>query len=1357
MIAVSAPLSLSTSPGLPTEINGQPYSGNINALGGVGPYAWYLGASTSGTPITGTTLATGISIGNGLYLYLTGSGGSGTMNIGGQASSSSPVNFTVTVEDSLNNSATQSYTISAQSAFAVSGTINYSGPYTGWVYVALAPNCSNCNNQPTYGTAVDWTSAVATAGNGLNFTIQGVPSGTYTVEAFLDNVGQGAMNYSNPTGTTSSFSVPGSGANGAATAPTVTLTAPTDTDTQIASLTPSSPSVMGAYAFDSASSLGGVMMNVSPMTVTVNSNSMEVPASYSVEWSTSDSFPAASCVTSTNNATSATNCQTFPASGANGGQPFILNNLTAGDSYYFMVWGTSADGTATSNTAVTASATAIPAYSTACASGTYEVSGSVALPSLTVTGPLYAGVYNQVTNTAYVVAVPQNYVNSGSTTTPFSVCAPPGSYYMPVAILDQQDDGDMGWGAISNTNGASPTVLAVSGPTSGVEIDLTPYAGNAYGYVQTIVNESLDSSGNVSGGPNYTVSINVLPEVQLPVAVEITSETPATNGGSVDITTPIDLASESFQTSSPGNFRFWTSTNNNLAPVKGDKYAVNVTYSGTSVSADNLTPAATAVLDGVNGPSAFATGLLPNTGSTPSVANMPNFTWTDPANAGNYVYSFSLSSNSNCVFCNNAIWELPSQHGASGFNDSITSINWDVDPLASGDLPTNAGCSANNEPALCGNSTFAWGIQAQDQYENEAQVTVNFTTTSTGGTLDLPPEPLGTALVGTAYENSFSVGGTDNSGTNSPLTWSCTAGCSSTSTIPNSGSTVEIGSSGLYLTNNGGNTLTILGTPATSDAGTYNFTIQVTDSAIPPNTVSQSYSITVADPASASSTANNSLLSGYYVCKSDSYSDSTNHRYATLFNFSANAANPGVLSGGVWDMNGIDLSAGEYSGTVAGSYNVGADGNGMATITWTTTAVGGTTLGTPLTSTSDFAIAVNGSGSEIRFVADDAESAGSSTHSSGLCYQADETKWANSTIGGTSGNSFAFGGEGESTGGVPDANVGRMTYGTYSSGSNGGNITSGYMDGGGAGDSETDDWAGSFTGSYTGIDSYGRFNQTLSLGSGSANDVVYIIDASRFFWLQTNAGTTSGFLAGDVREQTSNMPSSASALGSFVNYMQEWYYSTTSTSYHSKIMQFTTSGGTSTLNVNYRNDNGTYKGCASPSSCGNASLSLTFDGGNAGRAYFPGSPTPSSPGTGDGVYFYFYDTNSAFTLELNAGNENLGYGWMENQSQTTFSNAALAGQYVIGLMARPSFKYAASVGEATLDSAGNVAVGNSKGGENAFFFDQPSAASVSWDSQTYGAFEMGDPVDNSCVVISATKFVCTKQANNNPQIGIFGQ
>ena len=149
---------------------------------------------------------------------------------------------------------------------------------------------------------------------------------------------------------------------------------------------------------------------------------------------------------------------------------------------------------------------------------------------------------------------------------------------------------------------------------------------------------------------------------------------------------------------------------------------------------------------------------------------------------------------------------------------------------------------------------------------------------------------------------------------------------------------------------------------------------------------------------------------------------------------------------------------------------------------------------------------------------------------------------------------------------------------------------------------------------------------------------------------------------------------------------------------------------------------------------------------------------------GDSLYFYFFDTNSAFFLDLSDSNPKyLESGWMENQTASTFTNTAAAGNYMVGQLPQLSLANSAVVGEVSESSAAtdNVSGAMTQAGQGSFSYGNPFDATYSWDSAdngtTYGGLLVGDPADLSCVAIAPTRSACTSQSTSEPYIMIFQQ
>jgi len=398
---------------------------------------------------------------------------------------------------------------------------------------------------------------------------------------------------------------------------------------------------------------------------------VEMPTSYTLQWSTAQSFATVA------------GSQTFPANGThtnvwllNSGQNPTLTNSSV---YYFRAYGTSA-GTAASTYSNVYGPVTIGAPAPA---GGVTVSGFVSFPG-TATGPLYAGFYDENSSNFYGEYIP-NPVSGQA----YSVQVPPASDYLFVGVLDQNNNGVIDAGDLQNIN--SNVVTVISGPTSNENLTLP--STNASALVTTANVQSI-SSGVSS--QTYLVAFDVGGVVKLPVSVTLTS--------GPNVISPIDIAVCGGPGSSCGqSFQIYFFLNT-TTPTVGDTYTFNVAYSDGTTG--TLTAAVTGVL------SNFVTNISPQTGTGSSTT--PTFSWTDPVNASNYTYRFSL-----CCYNSSDIWDIPGQNSSSnGFSSSIASIVWSTDPTGGGSAPSISSLSPS--------TSYTWSIQLQDSNGNSAQTTVNY-------------------------------------------------------------------------------------------------------------------------------------------------------------------------------------------------------------------------------------------------------------------------------------------------------------------------------------------------------------------------------------------------------------------------------------------------------------------------------------------------------------------------------------------------------------------------------------------------------------------------------------------------------
>jgi hypothetical protein len=535
----------------------------------------------------------------------------------------------------------------------------------------------------------------------------------------------------------------------------------------------------------------------------------------------------------------------------------------------------------------------------------------------------------------------------------------------------------------------------------------------------------------------------------------------------------------------------------------------------------------------------------------------------------------------------------------------------------------------------------------------------------------------------------------------------------------------------LSFFNTSDRTLTITGTPASSGAVTFQVSVQDTTGA---TAGPVTYTINI---AAGPNGANNGSLNGSYACLLQGFIDTDGSRWATVASFQADGQ--GNFTSGIIDTNSRDI--GSASGTMSGSYNIGSDNNGLASIrTILTNGAAGV-------QTTQWAIALTNAAQPAQqfgmVEADDLGALPSGQHGTANCYLATTSAFAASTI---SGNSFAFGLDGEDNSGNLKASAGVFN-------ATGGTIASGNIDSAQGGSTSVQSIA--LAGSYTAPDpATGRFTITLNAGGAPSGLTVYIIDASRMFMLDNTSN--DGEQAGNMRTQQQATTSGANMSGPFVLYMRGAEFNSgvgTPSGYYSDVIEGTGDGaGSMTINQSYTNDNGVY-------SAGNSNggpTALTFDSTHPGRATFP-----SASGT---TYLNFFNTGSAFEMSVNS-NGSVDSGWLEPQTapqtQTAYTDAALAGNYLFGELPLLNVGSNGNVGEYDLTGSGAITGDLSAAGENNFSWDQSMSMTYGWDATAPGTgtflIANGAQGGASCAVINATKFVCASQTDPAPSVQVIEQ
>lgn len=585
---------------------------------------------------------------------------------------SSAMFYPATASVTVNNGNMTVPTFMVALGYAVSGTVSYSGTHTGPIYVNLINN--NCSGSGGSGTAI-------TSAGG--YTIHGVAPGNYTLSTWMDatdlGLGQGIPNTSDPAAT-AAVSVQANNVTGANAA--LTNNDPNAAPTQ-------TPTINAAFGTHS-----GVVLSYKPAT---DSNNVEMATSYDVAWSTSSALSSGVLA-------SPAGSYNYKADGK--GTVWILNNGVTGSSsfadgttYYFMARANNNAGHGawvvyggSTPTGVTVNPPSIGV----------TISGNVTIPSgvtVSANAKLYVGFYSdQAGINATIVSSPAVGSNN-----PFTVNVPSGTWQF-FGILDQNNDGQIDTGDVSNTRSAQggPPTVTISG--SGTQ-NLTLSNTSMIATVQTHYNNFI---GNGGTSTDYAFNIGGQAGVKLPISIELTS------ASNPNVLVPQDIGN---YCQGCGESRFQTYQDIHTdTPAVGDTYTFSVTYNdGTT---DNAITAAVTGWNGsstVVGPSTLATNLLPSGATGPSVGTrtQPTFSWTYPSGAstaGDF-YSFSL-----CCHNNSDIWDVPSQNSSSnGFlysQVSGASLTWGVDPTNSSNTPTVTSLTVGTQ--------YSWSLTAIDADGNQA-------------------------------------------------------------------------------------------------------------------------------------------------------------------------------------------------------------------------------------------------------------------------------------------------------------------------------------------------------------------------------------------------------------------------------------------------------------------------------------------------------------------------------------------------------------------------------------------------------------------------------------------------------------
>jgi hypothetical protein len=475
----------------------------------------------------------------------------------------------------VNSTPVEGINFQASIGYAVSGSVGYTDGIGGRIYLSLL---STSCTVPALGTSI-----IAPQ----RFTIRGVPPGVYTLNAWVDELGYGALNASDPTVTLSGLTVGSAGLANVSISftppPPVTLVSP--------------PTILYGGGFS-----GGAVLGYQPI---VDSNGIEQAASYLIQWSTSPAF------------TSVTGSRTFTASGTAGARAWFLNSLGSGSKFYFRAQGVAGNSTSPWSNVFGPFTIGIP-FAGSTVSGTISFANPVK-------GALYVGFRDLASGETYAQIIlrpvsPQSY----------SIKVPTGSSYAMFALIDQNGDGMPSNIDINGLN--EGTVVSVAGNTTQ---DLVMPQGNS----ATVTTQHFRQASSGGLVESYGLAFSIPTTNLLPLDVSLIS--------GPNIPVPMDVGECLSCAASP--YGFWMSLSGTV-PNSGDSYVLTITDpSGIVAPGWSLGPIVDVAASVTGVVNAFAAGLSP--GGIAGAGTTPTFTWADPPGADAFTYQFTLwDANGNIVW-----------------------------------------------------------------------------------------------------------------------------------------------------------------------------------------------------------------------------------------------------------------------------------------------------------------------------------------------------------------------------------------------------------------------------------------------------------------------------------------------------------------------------------------------------------------------------------------------------------------------------------------------------------------------------------------------------------------------------------
>jgi hypothetical protein len=661
-IALPAGLSLSASTGSSVTVQGTPTTAGASQAATIrvtdakgltntisSTITVTAPSCTSGCTISGTVVGPWVS---NVTIAISGGGSPTTTDASGNYSFTGLAGGSYTITPSLagytysptapsvatsSTTTTQNFVAtSVMASYSISGTISYAGAKTGNTIIRVFQNgCTNC------GTIAGTSFSSAPSAAGTSYVIRGLqPTNggggpvSYVVTAQIDTMGTAIENESNPEGTSNTVTLPSANAVG------INISV-------VDRIPPSAPSTPKQITVAPGDTVAVVQYKDEE-----DNNGEEIPTSYKVYYGTD-----------TNASNGATSPLTFKAQG-HGTDLFILKGLANGLTY-FKLTALNGDGESAATTPVS--------VTLGTATGLNTISGTVTFPG-TATGPMYVGVYGN--SGVYVQAIASPHSPQA-----YSFAGVPNGTYQNFAIIDMNNDGQVGPGDIDNVkdNSNTPT-LVVTGNTTG---DLTLTSPNTNLTVPTTVQ-------GVGGQPNsYSISVRMDSAAKLPISAVLFS--------GPNVAVPYDMNDDQH------NGGYNPIYNNSVSPTVGDTYQFLVTFS------DGTTQVVPGVVDAVL--TSFAQNLAINSPLSSGSTTVPELNWAAPTTPPTflpYTYNVNLYNQNGT---SQEFWSYYGSGSGNGLPSTQTSVLFNVDG------------SASPSASLTSGGTYGWSVEVQDSHQNTARYT----------------------------------------------------------------------------------------------------------------------------------------------------------------------------------------------------------------------------------------------------------------------------------------------------------------------------------------------------------------------------------------------------------------------------------------------------------------------------------------------------------------------------------------------------------------------------------------------------------------------------------------------------------